>query len=438
MIENNTKDLSQEQIVEAINNAAVNLRDEYVFADGGQKLHDGLLEKLANGEYKGEFNTEEFCSKITEDLRSIINDGHLYVRHIPPATKAEIEAAEKAKAEIDTELEDRRQAEMLKQQNHGFYDMRILREGLGYVRIDNFQGTDAAFKRANAMFEYFDECTGIIIDLRWCGGGDGRMGHLLATYFFAANDSKWLLSNENRAEGTLVQEYTLPFVPGRKRPECKLYFLQSKNSFSAAEAVTYAMQAYDACTIIGEYSGGGAHSGNMRDIGSDLKIFMPSGHITSPVTKSNWEGVGVKPDIEVPKTECFRTAIKTHLEFLKTQDDCPIRQTNLDWQLEYFTAEKTETPAAELLENCTGEFSGNRKVFVLDGELYVKQANKDIHHLQYLKDDAFYYATEDMGESRTGARYIFKGFKTGKAEAIELQTLQPGIAPVQAVTVDRA
>ena len=98
MIENNTKDLSQEQIAEAINNAAVNLRDEYVFADGGQKLHDGLLEKLANGEYSGEFNTETFCTKITEDLRSIINDGHLYVRHIPAPTKAEVEARRKSES----------------------------------------------------------------------------------------------------------------------------------------------------------------------------------------------------------------------------------------------------------------------------------------------------------------------------------------------------
>jgi hypothetical protein len=36
--------------------------------------------------------------------------------------------------------------------------------------------------------------------------------------------------------------------------------------------------------------------------------FIPSGRAISPITKTNWEGVGVEPDIKMPKEQALKTA----------------------------------------------------------------------------------------------------------------------------------
>ncbi len=38
------------------------------------------------------------------------------------------------------------------------------------------------------------------------------------------------------------------------------------------------------------------------------ELFIPVGRAVNPVTKTNWEGVGVEPDIKVPKEQALKTA----------------------------------------------------------------------------------------------------------------------------------
>jgi phosphoenolpyruvate-protein kinase (PTS system EI component) len=42
--------------------------------------------------------------------------------------------------------------------------------------------------------------------------------------------------------------------------------------------------------------------------------FVPTGRAVNPITKTNWEGTGVSPDIAVPKEAALKTA---HLMALK-------------------------------------------------------------------------------------------------------------------------
>ena len=37
-------------------------------------------------------------------------------------------------------------------------------------------------------------------------------------------------------------------------------------------------------------------------------IFVPTGRAINPITKANWEGVGVEPDVKVPAGEARETA----------------------------------------------------------------------------------------------------------------------------------
>ena len=37
-------------------------------------------------------------------------------------------------------------------------------------------------------------------------------------------------------------------------------------------------------------------------------VFVPIGRAISPITKTNWEGTGVEPDVKVPKEQALKVA----------------------------------------------------------------------------------------------------------------------------------
>ena len=63
-------------------------------------------------------------------------------------------------------------------------------------------------------------------------------------------------------------------------------------------------------TIVGETTGGGAHPGDMVSLPLGLTVFVPSGRAINPITHTNWEGTGVKPDVAVPADAALETAHK--------------------------------------------------------------------------------------------------------------------------------
>jgi len=43
-------------------------------------------------------------------------------------------------------------------------------------------------------------------------------------------------------------------------------------------------------------------------IGEHFVLFVPTGRGINPITGTNWEGVGVKPDIEAPAQQALKVA----------------------------------------------------------------------------------------------------------------------------------
>jgi C-terminal processing protease CtpA/Prc len=104
-------------------------------------------------------------------------------------------------------------------------------------------------------------------------------------------------------------------IPGLRYGQQKdVYILISKDTFSAAEDFTYALKNLKRVTVVGETTGGGANPGNDLRLLPHFAVFMPLGRSISPITKANWEGVGVTPDISVCAEDAMRTA---HLAILK-------------------------------------------------------------------------------------------------------------------------
>jgi C-terminal processing protease CtpA/Prc len=85
--------------------------------------------------------------------------------------------------------------------------------------------------------------------------------------------------------------------------------LTSKRTFSGGEEFAYALQSLHRATIVGETTGGGANPGRGFPLPYNLTVFVPTGRAINPITKTNWEGVGVKPDVAVDADRALDVAL---------------------------------------------------------------------------------------------------------------------------------
>jgi len=67
-------------------------------------------------------------------------------------------------------------------------------------------------------------------------------------------------------------------------------------------------------TVVGETTRGGAHPGSVARLDAHFSAFIPQGRAINPVSRTNWEGTGVTPDIPVAADDALRTA---HLDALR-------------------------------------------------------------------------------------------------------------------------
>jgi C-terminal processing protease CtpA/Prc len=75
------------------------------------------------------------------------------------------------------------------------------------------------------------------------------------------------------------------------------YVLISGRTASAAESLAYTLQAARRATVIGEISAGAANPGGAFPVGDGFEVFVSISSPVNPVTGTNWNIVGVKPDI---------------------------------------------------------------------------------------------------------------------------------------------
>jgi hypothetical protein len=82
--------------------------------------------------------------------------------------------------------------------------------------------------------------------------------------------------------------------------------------------------------VIGETTRGGAHSAKgLQDLGFGIKALIPSGKSLNPITKTNWEGAGVKPDIAAADSAAFHVAYRAALEQLLRTAPAGLRRQRL-------------------------------------------------------------------------------------------------------------
>jgi hypothetical protein len=252
---------TRQAAITAIENA---IRTTYVFPE----LRSPLIAKLDSQAATRHYDTADpnvFANHFTEDMQSVAHDGHLYVTY-DPAEYAALMAPPKSGDGMDAYYRA-----IAIRQNSGLNEMKILPGNLRYLKLSAFDYTPglttAAYDDAGRFLHGGDA---IIIDLRGNGGGDSDA----ADYFGKA----------------LID-------PNAGRP---IYILVDGHVASAAEAVAYGAQANKEAIVVGSTTYGAANNNKKIPIAPAFVLSVSYNRPINPITKTNWEGTGVVPDLAVP------------------------------------------------------------------------------------------------------------------------------------------
>jgi retinol-binding protein 3 len=250
-----------------------------------------------------------FAMRLDDDLAEVAHDKHLHVnysaRPLPPEPSHPAGAPPPAPSPED----QAREREFLDGINCGFVRAEQLPGNVGYLKFNMFADTDMCAATATAAMNFVAGTRALIIDMRENGGGSPGMVAFVSSYLF---DRRTHLNDLwTRRTGATKEFWTTDSVSGRRFGGTKpIYVLTSARTFSGAEEFTYNLKNLKRATIIGETTGGGAHPVSGHRIDEHFMIGVPFARAINPITRTNWEGVGVKPDILVPANDALATAQK--------------------------------------------------------------------------------------------------------------------------------
>ncbi|MGZ5473429.1 MAG: S41 family peptidase [Thermoanaerobaculia bacterium] len=299
----------------------------YVFSDGAKKMEQAVRARAAKGEYDGITSARAFAEKLQADLQEVSKDKHLGVRYSSEPVADRV--FNQAPSAEDFERE-RAFAEKL---NYGFEKVERLQGNIGYVDIRGFVPPAIGGETAAAAMTFVAGTDALIVDLRRNGGGEPAMIAFVTSYLF--DQPVHLNDIYQRYDQTTQQWWTTSYAPGRrfggKKP---VYVLTSSRTFSGGEEFAYNLKNLARATIIGETTGGGAHPVDVVKVGEHFLIGVPFARAINPITKTNWEGTGVAPDIAVPADQALDRAYVLALEKVIAATADPNRKAGLQRLLE--------------------------------------------------------------------------------------------------------
>lgn len=298
----------RDMIVDAATRTAViegvisSLNQAYVFPETAAAIEKGLRRQQQRGEFDSLRSANALARTLTGRLKALAHgDQHLEVRYFAraqpePSPGGEASAAEQAALALK-----------MRRLNAGLETVGRFRGNIGYLELRKFWRPKDVAPKLPAAMKLLADTAALIIDLRDCGGGDPETVMLVASYLFDQpthlNDVYW------RDENRLETRWTSATVEGdRYGGRRKIYVLISGETASGCEDFAYALKNTGRATLIGETTAGAAHAGSPKRLTEHFMMFVPTGRPVSPVTHTDWEGVGVTPDVKAPAAAALKVA----------------------------------------------------------------------------------------------------------------------------------
>lgn len=288
------------------------VRERYVFPE----LADQIVAALdGSGERYAGLDDQAFAAAVTAELQGANQDRHLRLMHRidPVAEGVEPFDPEHYRAEAEHHA-------------YGLARVERLAGNVGVLEVRQLFDPEVAGAAVAGAFTLLAHTDALILDLRRAPGGSPGQVALICTYLL--DDMTHLNTIHNRLDGAATPFWTLPWVPGQRYGGVKpVWVLTSATTFSGAEELAYNLQSLERATLIGETTRGGAHPTGWHRISAHLQATIPHARSVNPVTGTNWEGVGVVPDIACAAPDAFDRAYKLALEHVLTLGDSGLRRT---------------------------------------------------------------------------------------------------------------
>ena len=297
--------MSASKNTEVIVALATVLRERFAFRDRAVVVA-GEIEALEKaGTFRNARTAADLLALIEERITPLVNDQHFRARYMGPEIVAGFSEAPPSAEAIAAFNEE------VRLRGGEIPEVRWLPGNVGYLRIGMFMDAEASVEKLAAAMTMLVDTGALIVDVRGSPGGEPAgvanvIGH------FVSKRTPTVRTQVGSDESTARTFFAEPRTPGfTDKP---LYVLTDGDTGSGAEEFAYDLQAMGRATLVGETTSGAATPGGYRPLAHGFVAFIPMQIVANTVTGTNWEGVGVIPDVKVPAAESLTRAHRLALE----------------------------------------------------------------------------------------------------------------------------
>lgn len=375
--------LTREQRAAAIDAIADQFSRFYVFPEKRAEIIKSLRDAESAGRYDVDSGTV-FAEKVTEDLLRVSHDAHLNLNFSPDWYAT---ATAPAQAEPSDEASYERMSAT--QSNHGLVEMKLMLGNVRYLRITGFYWirdlTGAVYDDA---MRFLHDGDAIILDLRGNGGGSHDATRYLVSHFL---DEDVLLYTFFSQKAPTRDSRTLGYLPAGRILGKPAYVLIDGRTRSAGEDVAYQFQQYRLGQLVGAKTVGAANNNDLVPIAPAFRLSISVGRPLHPVSKTNWEGVGIAPDLACPPEQALDVAYTAALDQLnQTVQATPLMKAEYAWAREGAQARLSprRDPASKP-DRLAGKY-GDIDVQLRAGELWLVRPGRQAARLLPMGGDKYF------------------------------------------------
>lgn len=281
------------------------LRERFAFRARGIAAANEIEAMERRGEFRDARTGAELMALIDSKIAPLVNDRHFRVRYFGPEAVAGFTEAPPTAEELAAFHEE------VRLRGSEIPDVRWLPGNVGYLRITLLLDTPPGVEKLAAAMGMLAETGALIIDVRGTPGGEPAgvanvIGHLVSE---PAPTVRVETAFDPSLDRTFHAE---PRTPGfTDKP---VFVLVDDGTGSGAEEFAYDLQAMQRAVLVGQTTSGAANPGGYRPLSGGFVAFIPMQIVSHTLTGTNWEGVGVRPDVEVPSEQALEHAHRLALE----------------------------------------------------------------------------------------------------------------------------
>ena len=301
--------------------AACRLADEldkaFVLPEQG-RAYAAMLRKSVAADRYAAVAGDEAARLLTADLQAVAPDGHLRVWKIaekPQGGQDGAAGGTQAKPKYPPLIEQ-----------PGW-----IAPGIAFIRINAFMPDESETAEVAKFMADHADAEAIVFDIRTHRGGGLDQMNVIFPWLFAKDtrlvtmamrrsveeehgtpfrdDDPTMRKLAGTPQETVREHWALPNTDNRLH-DAKVYLLTSERTASAAEHFALAIKHTGRGKLVGSNTAGANHFGGGIPLPGGFEAFMPVGRTYDPVTREDWEGDGVAPDVAVAPAEALAWVLR--------------------------------------------------------------------------------------------------------------------------------